>query len=148
MANQTLNTSESVSYDLVLIKERNGSSVHVDKKNGIVKITWFEIVDRETAVEIIYTLMKLMKSGLFHKILMSRDGFTRFTDEANIWMRDFLLSNRYKFNYRISRIAGVTPEAAKANVFANFIKQAIQVIFPGVKISNFEFEESAMAWLT
>ncbi len=148
MANQSLHTSERTKIDLVLIKERNGSCVYVDKKNGIVKITWVKIVDRETAVEIIHTLMKLMKSGLFHKILMSRDDFTRFTDEANFWMRNFLLSNRYKFNYKISRIAGVTPDAARANVFANFIKQAIQVIFPGVKISNFEFEESAMAWLT
>lgn len=122
--------------------------MHIDKENGIVKITWVEIVDKETAGEIIYTLVKLMKSGMFHKILMSRDDFTRFTDDANTWMRNFLLSNRYKFNYKISRIAGVTPDAARANVFANFIKQAIQVIFPGVKIVNFEFEESAVAWLT
>ncbi len=148
MVNQALHTSEKANINLVLIKERNDSCVFVDKENGIVKITWVEVVDKETAMEIIHTLIKLMKSGMFHKILMRRDDFTRFTDEANIWMREFLLSNRYKFNYKISRIAGVTPNAARANVFANFIKQAMQVIFPGVKISNFEFEESAVAWLT
>lgn len=131
----------------VLLKECNGSTVSVDKRNGIVKITWTAIVDQETAQEMIYTLLHLMKSGVFKKILMSRDGFTRFTEEANFWMKDFLLSNRYKFNYKISRIAGVTPDASRANIFANFIKTALQVIFPGVKISNFEFEESAMAWL-
>ncbi|MEQ9403636.1 MAG: STAS/SEC14 domain-containing protein [Cyclobacteriaceae bacterium] len=130
-----------------LLKQRDGSSIHLDKKNGIVKITWVGIVDQETAREMIHTLAYLMKSGMFNKILMSRDDFTRFTDEANYWMRDFLLSNRYKFNYKISRIAGVTPEAFRANIFANFIKTALQVIFPGVKISNFEFEESAMEWL-
>ncbi len=148
MVSHTPNKIGTTEINLVLVKERNGSCVHIDKENGIVKITWVEIVDKETAGEIIYTLVKLMKSGMFHKILMSRDDFTRFTDDANTWMRNFLLSNRYKFNYKISRIAGVTPDAARANVFANFIKQAIQVIFPGVKIVNFEFEESAVAWLT
>lgn len=137
----------SVEDQFVLLKKCNGSSISIDKKNGIVKITWQGIVDKETAQELIYKLLHLMKSGMFKKILMSRDDLTRFTDEANHWMKDFLLSNRYKFNYKISRIAGVTPNASRANIFANFIKTALQVIFPGVKISNFEFEESAIDWL-
>jgi len=133
---------------LRLFKERNGSSIHVDKRTGILKITWVEIVDQETAMEIIQTLVKLMNSGIFLKILMTRDDNTRFTDEANVWMRQFLLTNRYKLNYKISRIAGVTPDVSRANAFSNFMKTALQVIFPGIKISNFEFEESAMDWLT
>ena len=134
--------------DLSLFRERNGSSIHVDKTTGIVKVTWVDVVDQETAMEIIHSLAKLMGSGIFYKILMTRGDNTRFTDEANVWMRDFLLTNRYRFNYKISRVAGVTPDALRANVFSNFIKTALQVIFPGIKISNFEFEESAMAWLT
>ena len=130
-----------------LIREVNGSSIYVDRSNGIVKICWEDVVDKETAIDIIYALMKLMRSGLFNKILMTRDNLTSFTDEANAWMRDFLLTNRYKFNYKISRVAGVTPNAFAANIFSNFIKTAIQVIFPGIKISNFEFEESAIEWL-
>ena len=147
MSNRALNRTAVPQTNFLLIKERNGSCIYVDKKAGIVKITWLEIVDQDTATEIIHTLVKLMKSGLFSKILMTRDDLTRFTDEANIWMRDFLMENRYKFNYKISRIAGVTPDAFRANIFSNFIKTALQVIFPGIKISNFEFEESAMEWL-
>lgn len=134
--------------NLSLFRKRNGSSIHVDKRTGIVKVTWVDIVDQETAMEIIHSLAKLMNSGVFYKILMTRANNTRFTDEANDWMRDFLLTNRYKFNYKISRVAGVTPDVFRANVFSNFMKTALQVIFPGIKISNFEFEESAMAWLT
>ncbi|MEP1093682.1 MAG: hypothetical protein ABJG78_01155 [Cyclobacteriaceae bacterium] len=148
MVSETQKSEIGSQTTLQLFRERNGSSIHVDKRTGIVKITWVEIVDQETAMEIIQTLVKLMNSGIFFKILMARDHSTRFTDEANAWMRNFLLTNRYKFNYKISRIAGVTPDALRANVFSNFMKTALQVIFPGIKISNFEFEESAIAWLT
>lgn len=126
----------------------NGSCLYVDKVNSIVKISWIDVVDEETAKEIILGLVKIMKAGMAYKILMTRDDSTRFTDEASVWMRNYILTNRYRFNYRISRIAGVTPDAFRANMFANFIKTALQVIFPGIKISNFEFEESAMEWLT
>ena len=130
-----------------LVKHKNGTSLYVSKENGIVKVEWIGVVEVATAGEMILTLMKLMKSGMFHKILMTRDEATKFTDDANQWMRDFLLGNRHKFNYKISRVAGVTPEAFKANIYSHFIKTALQVIFPGMKISNFEFEESAIDWL-
>ena len=89
-----------------------------------------------------------LKTGNYNKILATREDFSSFTDEAVVWMRNFILINRYKFTFNISRIAGVTPDVYRANIFANFIKAALQVIFPGVKISNFEFEESAIDWLS
>ena len=131
----------------VIVKQRNGSCVYVDKENGIVKVSWVGITERETVIEIVHALVNEMKTDMFHKILITRDDATNFTDEAIVWMRNYLLINRYKFNFKISRVAGVTTDVTRANLFANFIKTALQVIFPGIKITNFEFEESAMEWL-
>lgn len=133
--------------DLVLVKRRNGTCLHIDDINGIIKITWVEIVDRETVIEIVQSLVEQMHSGFFNKILVVKEGDTSFTDDAIVWMRNYLLINRYKFNFKISRVAGVTSDATRANLFANFIKTSLQVIFPGIKITNFEFEESAVDWL-
>lgn len=130
-----------------LIKKCGESCLYKDKELGIVKIQWVEAVTEEMAKEVIKGLVQLLQSGDFSKVMMIKDEHTVFAQEATTWMRSFLLTNRGLFSFKVSRIAGVTPDVFRANIFANFIKTALQVIFPGVKISNFEFEESAIDWL-
>ncbi len=147
MSAPVIERSTLFSFNFTLVAERANSCVYVDETHGIVKITWFGKVDQQTAITIIHALVKQMQAGICNKILVTREDNSSFTVEAIEWMRGFLLDNRYRFRFKVARIAGVTPEAGRANIFANFIKTAIQVIFPGVKISNFEFEDSALAWL-
>lgn len=81
------------------------------------------------------------------KLLIDRTTPHQFSDEANTWMKDFLLGNRHKFELKLTRVALVSPESKRIGMYAHFMKTAFQVIFPGVKIASFEFEDSAIEWM-
>ena len=43
--------------NLELFRQMNGSSIAIDESLGILKITWVNIVDEETAMEMIQTII-------------------------------------------------------------------------------------------
>ena len=147
MSRPSVDRKTLISSRFELILERNENCVYVSDEIGIVKVVWANRIDRDTAMLVINSLVKQLQSGRCQKILVTREDSASFTTEAVDWMRKFLLANRFNFRFKVARIAGVTTETNRVKLFANFIKTAIAVIFPGVKISNFEFEDSALDWL-
>lgn len=131
-----------------LISKSEGCRLSAAAKQGMLKLEFIGLVDVTTIKALAKTGIEKISNEGFHKVLLDDTAKHEFTNEANEWIRDFLLTNRHKFDFKISRVAIVTPDSNKMNLYANFMKTAFQVIFPGVQIASFEFEESAVEWMT
>ncbi|MEP1095857.1 MAG: hypothetical protein ABJG78_12150 [Cyclobacteriaceae bacterium] len=135
------------SYHFSLIKEIKGSSMFLDASSGIAKIYLVNVVDQETVIDLIQSLHIEFERGRCNKIILNEEDLDSYAEGTRDWMKDFLLENRDKFTFRISAVARVTDDVVRANFFTNYIKTAVQVIFPGIRMSNFESEEAAIEWL-
>lgn len=139
---------KETSYHFSLVKEINGSSIFLDSEMGIAKIYLVDVVSLDTAIDLIQSLHIQLETGACSKILLNEEDLDSYEEGTRDWMKDFLLENRDKFEFRISTVARVTEDVIRANFFTNYIKTAVQVIFPGIRLSNFESEEAALDWLT
>ena len=129
------------------LTKRTGGILLISKSEEIIKLELVGTVDAKTAKYLIgYTFQQLKLNG-YTKLLINRTNPHTFTDEANSWMKDFLLGNRHRFELKLTRVAIVSLESKSIGLYAHFMKTAFQVIFPGVKIASFEFEDSAVEWI-
>lgn len=127
--------------------QKNQGAILLSKSDGVIKIEFHGVVDLATAKFIVKTTLETMKHQKFHRLLVNRAQVERFTSDANIWLKAFLVENRHKFNLKITRVAIVSKESHKIGLYTNFMKTAFQIIFPGVKLASFEFEDSALDWI-
>ena len=86
--------SFSIPTQFELIKKKNGSFLFVDEKNRIVKITWYDKVDLDTAQTLLDHGADLIESGYYKNILLNRKELKEFSTEARIWIKNDLLINR------------------------------------------------------
>ncbi|MEP5613660.1 MAG: hypothetical protein ABJP45_15520 [Cyclobacteriaceae bacterium] len=134
------------SFEVIL--ELNSSVVSVDYESKIVKIEWHGVVDLNTASLLLEKGADMIESGYCTKLLLNRENLQEFSTEARLWIKQDLLNNRGKRLVRkVSRVATVRSASAMGGVFANFISSGIKLVFPSLKLSNFDSENEAFDWL-
>lgn len=130
-----------------LIDKKSASSLYLDEQANVLKLECNGHFDLPSIRFFLDSILKVMKESGSRRIMIDRSSNPSFSMEANEWMKEFLLTNRHKFRINLARVAIVTNDTYKFNLYSNFMKSAFQIIFPGVQISAFEFEESAFEWL-
>ena len=130
-----------------LISQKSSSSLYLDEQGKVLKLECNGHFDLPSIRHFLNAILKVMKESGSRRIMIDRSSDPSFSMEANEWMKEFLLTNRHNFRINLKRIAIVTNDTYKFNLYTNFMKSAFQIIFPGVQISAFEFEESAVEWL-
>ncbi|MEP1095856.1 MAG: hypothetical protein ABJG78_12145 [Cyclobacteriaceae bacterium] len=134
------------SFEVIL--ELNGSIVAVDYESKIVKIEWHGVVDLDTATELLEKGADMIESGYCNRLLLNRENLKEFSTEARVWIKQDLLKNRGKRLVRkVGKVATVRSSSAMGSIFANFISSGIQLVFPSLKLSNFDSENEAFDWL-
>lgn len=130
------------------LTKREGCILHFCKTEEIIKFELVGKVDLEAIQHVTGFVFQQLKLTGSTKLLIDRTTPHQFSDEANGWMKSFLLGNRHRLNPKLTRVAILSSEAKKMGMYAHFMKTAFQVIFPGVKLASFEFEDSAIVWMS
>ncbi len=130
------------------IFEKNNSQLLVDRTNKIVFVEWQGEVEIETAQSILNGGADLIEDGSANKILLDRKNLIEFTKETSKWIKDDLLRNRGKeLVKQVEKVASVRSQTTMGNLFANVVSAAIRIIFPGIRMKNFEEKGEALEWL-
>ncbi|MEO9872626.1 STAS/SEC14 domain-containing protein [Ekhidna sp.] len=130
------------------VSEENGSLLLLNKELRIVKIEWHGRVDAHTASEILNKGADLIEKGICTRLLLNRKELDEFTKEARQWIKDDLLKKRAKsLVHKVEKVATVKSVTKMGNLFATILSTATRIVFPGLKMNNFDTEEEAISWM-
>ena len=133
-------------FQFVIVKGH--SSLLIDKPNKILKVIWSGEVDKDTASVLLTRGADLVEAGSASKLLLNRKELMHFSKGAKNWIKEVLLKQRAKkLVNKVLKVATVKSSSAIGNLFSNVITSAIRMIFPNLKMNQFETEEEALYWL-
>ena len=133
-------------FQFVIVKGH--SSLLIDKPNKILKVIWSGEVDKDTASVLLTRGADLVEAGSASKLLLNRKELMHFSKGAKNWIKEVLLKQRAKkLVNQVLQVAIVKSSSAIGNLFSNVITSAIRMIFPNLRMNQFETEEEALYWL-
>ena len=146
LTNKSRNYTSPGTYRVII--RMKGSCLSIDRMNKIVKVDWKGTVDLATTKLLLTQAADLIEADEAKRLLLNRKNLTEFSKQARLWIREELLMKRAKLIvHKVEKIAAVKSSSDMGKVFAHIISTSIKVVFPRLKLVEFQSEEDARHWL-